>query len=172
MDKDRSFQFKLRLKGTMCSLLPDRQKGTKWRQRCLKCQHDHIGDVKVGCATLCYNSRSCIWVFFLTVCFVAACSAWQSEMLSLVQAHKPSIHFSWETVLLFSVMGYYNHWAWKAMYDSSFPTPFPLPQPKLSHSLGCRNPECKHFFPTRGNTMVSGQSRDFTFVRCILFLLN
>lgn len=52
---------------------------------------------------------------------------------SLVQAHKPSIHLSWETVL-FSVMGYYNHWAWKAMYDSSFPTPFPpsFPSPSLA----------------------------------------
>ena len=31
------------------------------------------------------------------------------------------------------------------MYDSSFPTPFPLPWPELSHSLGSRNTECKHF---------------------------
>lgn len=57
------------------------------------------------------------------------------------------------------------------MYDSSFPTPFPLPQPKLSHSLGSRNTECKHFFPTRGNTMVSGHSRNFAVDRRVLFLL-
>lgn len=94
-------------------------------------------------------------LMFLTVCFV--CCAWQSEKLSLVLAHKPSIHLSWETVL-FSVMGYYNHWAWKAMYDSSFPTPFPLPLPELSHSLGSRNTERKHFFPSRENTIVSGKN--------------
>ncbi len=136
MDKDGSVQFKLQPRGTMCPVLPDRQKGTKWRQRCLKCQHGHISDVKVGCATSWCNSHPCVW--FLTIYFVAVCSAWQSKKLSLVQAHKPSIHFSWETVL-FSVMGYYNHLAWKAMYDSSFPTPFPLPEPRLSHSLGSRN---------------------------------
>ncbi len=158
MDKDGSVQFKLQPRGTMCPVLPDRQKGTKWRQRCLKCQHGHISDVKVGCATSWCNSHPCVW--FLTIYFVAVCSAWQSKKLSLVQAHKPSIHFSWETVL-FSVMGYYNHLAWKAMYDSSFPTPFPLPEPRLSHSSGSRNTECKHFFPTRGNAMVSGR-RGFT----------
>lgn len=75
------------------------------------------------------------------------------KKLSLVQAHTLSVHFSWETVL-FCVMGYYNHWAWKAMCDSSFPTPYPLPQPELSHSQGSRNTECKHFFPTRGNAML------------------
>lgn len=53
--KDGSFQFKLQLKGTMCSVLHGRQKRTKWRQWCLKC-HKCASDVKVGSAASWCNS--------------------------------------------------------------------------------------------------------------------
>lgn len=74
-----------------------------------------------------------------------------SAFPSGVRAHKRSIHFSWETVL-FSVIGYYNHPAWKAAYDSSFPNPVPPPPflwPERSHSPGTRNSRSKHFFSLR-----------------------
>lgn len=78
-----------------------------------------IGDVNVGWKLL---SRCFSGVSLQQVLHGRVKKNW-------VQAHRQSRHFSWETVL-FSVMGYYNHRAWKAMYDSSFPTrspPFPSP---------------------------------------------
>lgn len=152
----------------MCPLHPGRQTRTKWRLWCLKIS-TRTHQWCQSWIMLPHDATPTPVFDFWTVCFVAACSSWQSEKV-WCRLTSRVFTFIWETVL-FSVMGYYNHWAWKAMYDSSFPTPFPLPQPKLSHSLGSRNTECKHFFPTRGNTMVSGHSRSFTVVRCLLFLL-
>lgn len=167
--KAGSPQFALRLKGTACSparLTDEREQNggdAVWNVNTKR-----ASDVKVRTRRLVMQLPLPAFDFLRGRFFVAAV-CWKKS--SLVRAHKPSIHFSWETVL-FSVMGYYNHWAWKAMYDSSFPTPFPLPWPELSRSLGSRNTECKHFSSySGGNATVSGHSRSFSVVRCLLFIL-
>lgn len=63
----------------------------------------------------------------------------------LLQTSKPSLHFSWETVP-FSVKGYYNQWAWKAMCDSSFPAPS-LSSAEAQPQTALQKTECKHFYP-------------------------
>lgn len=148
-NKDGSFQLKLRLKGPTRPMQP---RAKWWSLRRLK-YCNNIGDAKAGAdlhhdASLCSRVRGFFWDL------EERCAFFVRRVLkrlapSGVQAHKRSIHFSWETVL-FSVIGYYNHPAWKAAYDSSFPNPVPpFLWPERSHSLGTRNSRSKHFFSLR-----------------------
>ena len=61
-----------------------------------------------------------------------------AQNAALVKSERLSIRFGPVTVL-FSVKGYYNHWAWKEVYESSFPTQIP-PYPS-SNAAVVRAPE-------------------------------